>query len=346
MRAVIATLAIVLGLAATAAAQDGGKLTWRARNGDPKTAMLDAKDKNKPIMLYFMSAGCPYCKELEDGAFSDARVVEATVNIECIWVDCDWGKKNQELAKKYGVKGYPSVILCDPQGNYIIKAETRDAEMLAKGFKILWENVGAKAEAPLSMLVGNDYEKARIEARRLKKPLLIYFGDFSPASVTINDSLMDRSLQELWPKFITAKFEFTKGSVDANRFGVTRAPTLLVLDSSFPRPEEKPLARIEGSRTPRELKRELEAALPSREAGPLPGAADLPSVRRDAPEEKLSDDAIERKFIWARVAVAQDTLKRGNKDKAIEILEDVLKSYPKHKDTEDVRKVLEEMRKK
>jgi len=347
MRAVISTLAIVLGLASAAVAQDvGGKLTWRARNGDPKTAMLDAKDKNKPIMLYFRSIACPYCKELEDGAFSDPRVVEATVNVECIWVDCDWGKKNQDLSQKYGVKGYPTVILCDPQGNFIIKAETRDAEKLAKGFQILWENVGAKAAAPLSMLVGNDYEKARVEAKRLKKPLLIYFADFSPASVTVNESLMDRSLQELWPKFITAKFEFTKGAADANRFGVTRAPTLLVLDSSFPRPEEKPLARIEGSRTARELKRELEAALPSREPGALPGAADLPSVRPSVPEEKLSDDAIERKFIWARVAVAQDTLKRGNKDKAIEILEDVLKSYPKHKDTEDVKKVLEEVRNK
>ena len=64
------------------------------------------------------------------------------------------------------------------------------------------------------------------------------------------------------------------------------------------------------------------------------------------PVEKLSDDVIEKQFIWARVAVAQETLKQGSKPKAIEILEDVLKSYPKHKDTEEVRKILEAMRKK
>ena len=346
MRAVVSTLAIVLGLAATAAAQDGGKLVWKARNGDPKTAMLDARDKNKPILLYFMSVGSQFCKDLESGPFSDPRVVEATVNIECIWVDCDWGKKNADLISKYEVPGYPTIILCDPQGNFIVRADTRDAEKLAKGLQILWENVGAKAPPMASILVANDYEKARIEARRTRKPLVVYFADESPACLTVNDSLMDPSLRGLWPKVVTSKFDFVKGSADSTRFGVTRVPTILVLDSSFPRPEEKPLGRIEGSRTPRELKRELEAALPGREPGSLPGGADLPPVRRDAPEEKLSDDVIERKFIWARVAVAQDTLKRGNKDKAIEILEDVLKSYPKHKDTEDVRKVLEDVKKK
>jgi hypothetical protein len=346
MRAVVSTLAVVLGLAAAAEAQSGGKLVWQGRTGDPKTAMLDARDKNKPILLYFMSVGSQYCKELENGPFSDPRVVEATLNIECIWVDCDWGNKNKDLMTKYDVVGYPTVVLCDPQGKYIVTAETRDAEKLAKGLQLLGDNVGAKAPPPVSILIANDYEKARAEARRMKKPLVVYFADGSPACVTVNESLMDPSLRGIWPKVVTSKFEFVKGSADCNRFGVTRAPTILVLDSSFPRPEEKPLARIEGSRSAREIKRELEAALPGREPGSLPGGADLPPVRRDAPEEKLSDDVIERKFIWARVAVAQDTLKRGNKEKAIEILEDVLKSYPKHKDTEDVRKVLEDVKKK
>jgi hypothetical protein len=122
---------------------------------------------------------------------------------------------------------------------------------------------------------------------------------------------------------------------------LSRAPTILVLDCTLAKPEEKPLARIEGSRTPRELKRELEAVLPAGDPGarPAAGGGDLPPLRRETPpEEKLSDDVIESKFIWARVAVAQDTSAR-QQGEAIEILEDILKSYPKHKDTEEVRKV-------
>ena len=57
MRAALGTLAIVLGLAATAVAQDGGKLNWMGKSGDAKTAMLDAKDQNRPIMLFFTSDG-------------------------------------------------------------------------------------------------------------------------------------------------------------------------------------------------------------------------------------------------------------------------------------------------
>lgn len=57
MRAVISTLAIVFGLAAPASAQDGGKLNWMGKTGDPKTAMLDARDQNRPIMLFFTSEG-------------------------------------------------------------------------------------------------------------------------------------------------------------------------------------------------------------------------------------------------------------------------------------------------
>ena len=57
MRAAHLTMAIVLGMAATAVAQDGGKLSWMGKDGDPKTAMLDARDQNRPIMLFFTSEG-------------------------------------------------------------------------------------------------------------------------------------------------------------------------------------------------------------------------------------------------------------------------------------------------
>ena len=56
MRQAICTVALVLGLTSAAAAQDGGKLNWKGHS-DPKSAMLDARDQGKPIMLYFTSAG-------------------------------------------------------------------------------------------------------------------------------------------------------------------------------------------------------------------------------------------------------------------------------------------------
>jgi hypothetical protein len=273
-------------------------------------------------------------------------VVDASVKVACIFVDCAWGKKNQELTRRFGVTGYPTVVFCTPDGTPLGKMTSRDAEGVANDLKQLGEQYGGKAPDGIRIVLAADYEAARQDARKKSRPVLLYFADISPASISVNDALLDRGINETLRYFSCAKADFVKGSADCLKFGVTRAPTILLLDARLEKPEEKPLGRIEGSRTVRELKRELEAVLPGREPGSVPGAADLPPVARPAAGEKLSDDIIERKFIWARVAVAQDMVKRDQKGKAIDVLEDILKSYPKHKDSEDVRKILEDIRKK
>jgi hypothetical protein len=46
-----------LALSASALAQDGGKLPWKGRNEDPKSAMADARRAGQPMMLFFSSVG-------------------------------------------------------------------------------------------------------------------------------------------------------------------------------------------------------------------------------------------------------------------------------------------------
>lgn len=51
----------------------------------------------------------------------------------CIFVDCDWGKKNNDISSKYGVRGYPTVIFTDPDGKETAKLGQRDpASVLAQ----------------------------------------------------------------------------------------------------------------------------------------------------------------------------------------------------------------------
>ena len=57
MRHAAFALSFVLGLAAVAAAQDGGKLDWKGKKEEPKVAMADAKRHGKAMMLFFTSEG-------------------------------------------------------------------------------------------------------------------------------------------------------------------------------------------------------------------------------------------------------------------------------------------------
>ncbi|HEX7900972.1 MAG TPA: hypothetical protein VF950_24650 [Planctomycetota bacterium] len=50
-------IAAILGLAPAATAQDGGKLAWRGKNEEPRSAMADARRAGKPMLLFFTSEG-------------------------------------------------------------------------------------------------------------------------------------------------------------------------------------------------------------------------------------------------------------------------------------------------
>ena len=62
-----------------------------------------------------------------------------------IFVDCDWGKKNKDLSAKYKVRGYPTVVFADPEGNEIEKLGKRDpASVLAQIERMAEKHPGKK----------------------------------------------------------------------------------------------------------------------------------------------------------------------------------------------------------
>lgn len=48
-----------------------------------------------------------------------------------IFVDCDWGKKNNDISTRYKVRGYPTVVFTDPDGNEVARLGRRDADSVA-----------------------------------------------------------------------------------------------------------------------------------------------------------------------------------------------------------------------
>ncbi|HUR38001.1 MAG TPA: thioredoxin family protein, partial [Planctomycetota bacterium] len=258
------TLAMVVAASSAAAAQDGGKLSWRGKNEDPKTVLAEARAQGRPSLLFFTSAGCKYCKIISDGAFSDPQIVDASSGLVCIFVDCDWGKKNEELSNEFRVTGYPTIAFCDPKGKDIGRMQGREIPEVLREIQEItrkYPAAPAPAGAPAKPTL-QEYSPALLPvARKSSHTVLIFFYDESQATETVVRSLSDPLLRDLRSRLLLSQTPYRKDSELCVRLDVIRAPTLLLLDPSREKPETQPLGRIAGSRSPRELLRDLEELL-------------------------------------------------------------------------------------
>ena len=71
---------------------------------------------------------------LSAGAFSDKEVVDATKNVVCVYVDCEWGHKHVDLLMKYQVQSFPTVVYADSDGEEVGRMKSFDPEVLASEF--------------------------------------------------------------------------------------------------------------------------------------------------------------------------------------------------------------------
>ncbi|MEK6767003.1 MAG: thioredoxin family protein [Planctomycetota bacterium] len=98
---------------------------------DFKKASSAARTSGKYILLGFSGSDwCGWCIKLEKEVFSqDAFKDFAKENLVCVLVDFPSAKKqtrelkqqNWNLATKYGIKGYPTIIILSPDGEPVGK---------------------------------------------------------------------------------------------------------------------------------------------------------------------------------------------------------------------------------
>lgn len=88
-----------------------------------------------PLVLILHSEGCISCEKLFAESIPDPRL-QAIAN-RAVWVHVD-GKKQPEIASKYEVKRYPTIVIFDPKGTPLGKIEG-----LLKGMPfVMWEYLG------------------------------------------------------------------------------------------------------------------------------------------------------------------------------------------------------------
>jgi thioredoxin 1 len=71
---------------------------------------------NRPSLIYFRAANCPYCKQMTPVVNDVERAYGRQLAVTYAEVDSQEGK---DLAKHHGIIGYPTILLLDSEGERI-----------------------------------------------------------------------------------------------------------------------------------------------------------------------------------------------------------------------------------
>ena len=141
-------IALALVIASASPAFAAGKVPGFGESF--KDAMAKAKKENKLVYLHFTTDWCGWCRRIENDIYKKEAGQEALKNFVCASINCTRNYKdarfNQQLAQKYGVKGYPALVILAPDGTLIhqfsgyrkmdaFKAELKKAEKAFAAYK-------------------------------------------------------------------------------------------------------------------------------------------------------------------------------------------------------------------
>lgn len=108
---VTSKLLTALILATTTGVATAQEFPWRT---DAKLAFDEAKIQKKPVMVYFTTSWCGWCKIMEQQTFSKPTVIKQAQAYIPLKLDAE--KEGKTLAAKYKVNAYPHFIFVNPDG--------------------------------------------------------------------------------------------------------------------------------------------------------------------------------------------------------------------------------------
>lgn len=160
-------------------------------------------------------------------------MIKAAEKLVPIYVDCEWGKSYRSLTDKYGIRGYPTVVFTNPEGEEVASLIGRSASAVRTQI----DEVAAKHTVVITF--HPSWEKALQVAKKEKKPILFLFCTGDAIGKFLEGAIADSSNKKLRSRFVLAKSK--PDTADAEKFKVakTRTSVLLVLDYREEKPEDK-----------------------------------------------------------------------------------------------------------
>lgn len=79
-------------------------------------ALRSAAKTNKPIMAFFYTTWCTWCKKLDEVTFADDAVSGVSRAFVCLRIDAE---KDRPTAYRYGLGAFPAILFLDQSGRVI-----------------------------------------------------------------------------------------------------------------------------------------------------------------------------------------------------------------------------------
>jgi len=114
-------------LSTRAAADPAVRIAERVRWTDFGSGLERARTEGKPLLVTFVTNWCGYCRKMDRTTWKHPAVVERMDDVVAVRVDAEEARERngfvgRELAGRYGVTGYPAVLLLDGGGAVIARS--------------------------------------------------------------------------------------------------------------------------------------------------------------------------------------------------------------------------------
>jgi tetratricopeptide (TPR) repeat protein len=86
---------------------------WLHGRSGYQRAIAEQNSTRKPVLLYFYTDWCPYCRKLEKTIFSTAEFRGQSASFIRVKVNPETARSDKELADQFHVTGYPTVFVLD-----------------------------------------------------------------------------------------------------------------------------------------------------------------------------------------------------------------------------------------
>lgn len=84
-------------------------------------ALARARSENRLVMVDVYTDWCGWCKKLDREVFASGRVADAAKGIVAVRVNAEEG--GEDVARRYGVSGYPTILFVDGAGKLVRRVE-------------------------------------------------------------------------------------------------------------------------------------------------------------------------------------------------------------------------------